>query len=82
YYYTDPVTITGENWFNFQYTTSLAGYAMDDWIRHHEDNHREEQQRLSYAAKIANVGAINSGQISSDPENIGAVAWPYQAEKG
>lgn len=82
YYYTDPVTITGENWFNFQYTTSLAGYAMDDWIRHHEDNHREEQQRLSYAAKIANVGAINSGQISSDPENIGAVAWTYQAEKG
>ncbi|MFB5760203.1 DUF5695 domain-containing protein [Paenibacillus medicaginis] len=82
YYYADPVTITGENWFNFQYTTSLAGYAMDDWIRYHESNRREEQQRLSYAAKIANVGAINSGQISSDPANIGAVAWTYQAEKG
>ncbi|MFE6079117.1 DUF5695 domain-containing protein [Paenibacillus sp. NPDC057886] len=82
YYYTDPVTITGENWFNFQYTTSLAGYAMDDWIRFHESSNREEQQRLSYAAKIANVGAINSGQISSDPDNIGAAAWTYQAEKG
>lgn len=82
YYYADPVTITGENWFNFQYTTSLAGYAMDDWIRYHENNRREEQQRLSYAAKIANIGAINSGQISSDPANIGAVAWTYQAEKG
>ncbi|WP_336758795.1 DUF5695 domain-containing protein [Paenibacillus sp. USHLN196] len=82
YYYTDPVTITGENWFNFQYTTSLAGYAMDDWIRFHEGSKREEQQRLSYAAKIANVGAINSGQISADPDNFGAASWTYQAEKG
>ncbi|MGC5772649.1 DUF5695 domain-containing protein [Paenibacillus pabuli] len=82
YYYTDPVTITGENWFNFQYTTSLAGYAMDDWIRFHESSKREEQQRLSYAAKIANLGAINSGQISADPENFGAASWTYQAEKG
>ncbi len=82
YYYADPVTITGENWFNFQYTTALAGYAMDDWIRYHENEDREVQQRMSYAAKIANVGAINSGQISADPENIGAVAWTYQAEKG
>jgi hypothetical protein len=81
YYYTDPVTITGENWWNFQYTVSLAGYAMDDWIRNHSLT-PEVEQRLSYAAKIANVGAINSGQISSDPANIGAVAWTYQAEKG
>ncbi|MDQ0114175.1 DUF5695 domain-containing protein [Paenibacillus harenae] len=81
YYYTSPVTITGENWWNFQYTVSLAGYAMDDWIRYHSTN-PEVEQRLSYAAKIANVGAINSGQISSDPADIGAVAWTYQAEKG
>ncbi|MCL6605569.1 MAG: Ig-like domain-containing protein [Paenibacillus sp.] len=82
YYYADPVTITGENWWNFQYTTSLAGYAMDDWIRYHAQGNREEEQRLSYAAKIANFGAINSGQISDDPENYGAAAWTYQAEKG
>ncbi|WP_256757033.1 DUF5695 domain-containing protein [Cohnella sp. WQ 127256] len=81
YYYADPVTITGENWWNFQYTVSLAGYAMDDWIRNNSAT-PEVEQRMSYAAKIANVGAINSGQISSDPANIGAVAWTYQAEKG
>jgi len=82
YYYADPVTITGENWWNFQYSTSLAGYAMDDWIRYHASSDREEQQRLSYAAKIANISAINSGQISGDPANYGAAAWTYQAEKG
>lgn len=82
YYYTDPVTITGENWWNFQYTVSLAGYAMDDWIRYHAADNREEEQRLSYAAKIANIGAINTGQISEDPDNYGAAAWTYQAEKG
>jgi len=81
YYYADPVTITGENWWNFQYTVSLAGYAMDDWTRTHSTT-PELDQRLSYAAKIANISAINSGQISSDPANIGAVAWTYQAEKG
>ncbi|WP_079409464.1 DUF5695 domain-containing protein [Paenibacillus ferrarius] len=81
YYYADPVTITGENWWNFQYTTSLAGYTMDDWIRNHSTT-PEVEQRLSYAAKFANVGAINSGQISSDAANIGAVSWTYQAEKG
>jgi len=81
YYYADPVTITGENWWNFQYTVSLAGYAMDDWVRNHSTT-PEVEQRMTYAAKIANVGAINSGQISSDPADIGAVAWTYQAEKG
>ncbi|OXM83922.1 hypothetical protein CF651_23185 [Paenibacillus rigui] len=81
YYYADPVTITGDNWWNFQYTTSLAGYAMDDWIRTNSTK-PETEQRLSYAAKIANVSAINSGQISSDPANIGAVSWTYQANKG
>lgn len=82
YYYADPVTITGENWWNFQYSASLAGYAMDDWIRYHAGTGREEEQRLSYAAKLANLSAINSGQISDDPANFGAAAWTYQAEKG
>ncbi|WP_227013992.1 DUF5695 domain-containing protein [Paenibacillus psychroresistens] len=81
YFYADPVTITGENWWNFQYTTSLAGYAMDDWVRNHSTT-PEVEQRMSYAAKIANIGAINSGQISSDAADIGAVSWTYQAEKG
>ncbi len=81
YYYADPVTINGEPWWQFQYTTSLAGYAMDDWVRNHSSS-PEAEQRLSYAAKIANVGAINSGQISSDPADIGAVSWTYQAMKG
>ncbi|MFD0671425.1 DUF5695 domain-containing protein [Cohnella sp. GCM10027633] len=81
YYYADPVTITGENWWNFQYSVSLIGYAMDDWVRNYSTN-PEVEQRMTYAAKIANVSAINSGQISSDPADIGAVAWTYQAEKG
>ena len=66
YYYADPVTITGENWWNFQYSTSLAGYAMDDWISNHSTA-PEVRTTLSYAAKIPNIGAINSGQISSIP---------------
>lgn len=81
YLYGIPVTITGENWWNGQYTASLAGTAIDDWVRHHSDQ-PEVEQRLSWAAKIANVSHINSGQISSHPDNIGAVAWTYQAEKG
>jgi hypothetical protein len=81
YYYADPVTITGENWWNFQYTAALAGYTMDDWTRFHSAT-PEVDERMNYAAKILNVGSINSGQISSDPANIGAVAWTYQAEKG
>ncbi|MFC5468014.1 DUF5695 domain-containing protein [Cohnella suwonensis] len=81
YFYTDPVTITGEPWWNFQYTVSLAGYAMDDWTRNHSTT-PEVEQRLSYAAKIANVSAINSGQISSDAADIGAVSWTYQSSKG
>ncbi len=81
YFYSVPVTITGEPWWNFQYTVSLAGYAMDDWVRSGSTN-PEFEQRLTYAAKIANVSAINSGQISSDPANIGAVSWTYQMTKG
>jgi len=81
YYYADPVTLNGENWWQFQYTASLAGYCMDDWLRHYSTT-PELDERLSYAAKIANVNAINSGQIDSDPANLGAVSWTYQAMKG
>lgn len=81
YYYADPVTITGEAWWNFQYTMSLAGYTMDDWTRYHSST-PELDERMTYAAKIGNVSAINSGQISSDPANVGAVAWTYQSELG
>lgn len=81
YLYSVPVTITGEPWWNFQYTVSLAGYAMDDWVRTGSTS-PEVDERLTYAAKIANVSAINSGQISSDPANIGAVSWTYQMTKG
>jgi hypothetical protein len=35
-----------------------------------------------YAAKLGNLTAINSGQISADPANIGTVSWTYQASKG
>ena len=81
YYYADPVTLNGENWWQFQYTASLAGYCMDDFLRH-QSTTPELDERLSYAAKIANVGAINSGQIDPDPANLGTVAWTYQAMKG
>jgi MYXO-CTERM domain-containing protein len=81
YYYADPVTLNGENWWQFQYTASLAGYCMDDWLRHHSTT-PELDERLSYAAKLANIGAINSGQIDADPANIGSVSWTYQAMKG
>lgn len=81
YFYSVPVTITGEPWWNFQYTVALQGYAMDDWVRNHSAN-PEIEQRLTYASKLGNLSAINSGQISSDPANIGAVAWTYQMTKG
>jgi hypothetical protein len=81
YYYADPVTNNGENWWQFQYTAALAGYCMDDWLRTYSTA-PEVDERLSYAAKIANIGAINSGQIDSTPANLGTVAWTYQAMKG
>jgi hypothetical protein len=76
------VSINGENWWDFQYTTALAGYTMDDWLRSGNSTQPEVDERLSYAAKLANVGAINSGQIDSNAANIGTVAWTYQAMKG
>lgn len=81
YFYSVPVTITGEPWWNFQYTVALQGYAMDDWVRNYSTK-PEIEQRLTYASKLGNLSAINSGQISSDPADIGAVAWTYQMTKG
>jgi hypothetical protein len=81
YYYANPVTNCGENWWNFQYTMALAGYCMDDYLRYYSTN-REVDQRMSYAAKMGLLSSINSGQISSASANIGTVSWTYQAEKG
>lgn len=81
YWYADPVSINGEGWWQFQYTAALAGYCMDDWVRSYSTT-PEIDERLSYAAKIANVSAINSGQIDSNAQNLGTVSWTYQAMKG
>ncbi|MCD8049179.1 MAG: DUF5695 domain-containing protein, partial [Clostridia bacterium] len=85
YFYANPVTICGENWWNFQYTASLAGYCMDDYLRNVSDASGEEKaiaERVNYAAKLANFTCINSGQIDADEENIGTVSWTYQSELG
>ncbi len=86
YYYADPTTICGDNWWQFQYTAALAGYCMDDWLRLQNNGMTETElataSRVNYAAKLANLTCINSGQIDADPANIGAVAWTYQAELG
>ncbi|MBQ3109964.1 MAG: hypothetical protein IJC69_02330 [Clostridia bacterium] len=86
YHYANPVTICGENWWNFQYTAALAGYCMDDYLRYVDCSMSEEEravaQRVNYGGKLANFTCINSGQIDSDIENIGTVSWTYQAELG
>lgn len=86
YLYANPVTICGENWWNFQYTASLAGYCMDDYLRYVDNNLTDDEravaQRVNYGGKLANFTCINSGQIDSDIENIGTVSWTYQAELG
>ncbi len=92
YWYSDPTTITGENWWQFQYSASLAGYTMDDYLNHTaalesgdtviSPARRAELQRLNYAGKVAGLATINSGQISNAPANIGASSWSYQAERG
>lgn len=86
YEYSVPVTNCGENWWQFQYSMSLVGFCMDDYIRYQNnglsDAEKAEAQRLSYAAKLGNLTCINSGQIDADAENIGAAAWTYQAEMG
>nr|MCR4746075.1 Ig-like domain-containing protein [Lachnospiraceae bacterium] len=87
YHYADPVTNCGENWWQFQYSASLIGYCMNDYLLHQDNEYessdaRAVAERMNYAAKLANLTCINSGQIDSDPENIGTVAWTYQAEMG
>lgn len=86
YHYANPTTICGENYFNFQYTASLAGIAMDDWLRVQVNGMSAEEMgeaaRVNYAAKLANLSVINSGQIHSDPANIGTSSWTYQSEMG
>ena len=86
YYYANPVTNCGENWWQFQYTMALAGIGLDDWIRLRDngmtDDERAVAARVNYAAKVGMISLINSGQIDSDPANIGTVAWTYQAEIG
>jgi MYXO-CTERM domain-containing protein len=81
YYYADPITNNGENWWQFQYTAALAGSCLDDFVRT-QSTAPEVDERLSYAAKLANVGAINSGQIDGSSANLGTVAWTYQGMKG
>jgi hypothetical protein len=81
YHYADPVTLNGENWWQFQYTAALAGAGMDDWVRSLSTSPALDE-RLAWAAKIANVSAINSGQIDGSSANLGTVAWTYQAAKG
>lgn len=86
YHYGNPTTICGENWWNFQYSASLIGYCMDDWLRLQNNGMSDEDRalasRTNYAAKLANLTCINSGQIDADPANKGTVAWTYQAELG
>lgn len=87
YEYADPVTNCGENWWQFQYSTSLIGYCMDDYLRLQDNEYTTAEakavaERENYAAKLANLTCINSGQIDSQAENIGASAWTYQAEMG
>ncbi len=84
YWYADPTTITGENWWQFQYSIALAGYTMDDYINHTSaletgtdavtPTERAELQRLNYASKLGAIANVNSGQISNVPANIGASA--------
>lgn len=84
YYYADPVFRGGESWWNFQYTASLAGSIMDDWLRYQDNGWDTDSsawaQRVNYAAKLSNFNAINMGQISAD--SVGAVSWRYTASKG
>lgn len=84
YHYSVPVFRGGEGWWNFQYTASLAGYIMDDWLRYQDDGRTQDQraiaQQRNYAGKISNFNAINMGQISAD--SIGSTSWRYSMYKG
>lgn len=83
FFYADPVFRGGEGWWNFQYTASLAGYIMDDWMRYETDGQTDSTgwaARMNYAAKLSNFNAVNMGQISD--KSIGSVAWRFNAYKG
>ena len=84
YQYADPVFRGGETWWNFQYTASLAGSIMDDWLRYQDNGWDNDSsawaQRVNYAAKISNFNAVNMGQISED--YVGNVSWRYTMSKG
>jgi len=84
YHYSVPVFRGGEGWWNFQYTASLAGYIMDDWLRYQDDGRSADQaaiaQQRNYAAKISNFNAINMGQISA--QSVGSTSWRYSMYKG
>ncbi|MCL2425713.1 MAG: hypothetical protein FWD05_05195 [Oscillospiraceae bacterium] len=81
-----PTFRGGESWWNFQYTTSLAGFIMDDWLRLRYDLHDWDDEsiawanRVNYAAKIGNFNHVNMGQISAS--NIGASSVTYSMRKG
>ncbi len=81
-----PVFRGGESWWNFQYTTSLAGYIMDDWLRFRYDLHDWDQDsiawanRVNYAAKTGNFNHVNMGQINEN--HIGAASVTYSMRKG
>ena len=82
YHYADPVFRGGEGWWNFQYTASLAGFIMDDYLRYQDDSTDSAQwsERLSYAAKLSNFNAVNMGQISAN--YVGDVSWRFTMYKG
>ncbi|MDR0594429.1 MAG: DUF5695 domain-containing protein [Bifidobacteriaceae bacterium] len=86
YHYADPVFIGGNSWWNFQYTASLAGSIMDDYLRYQGDvngftpEQKALAQRLNYGAKLSNFNSINMGQISS--RLIGTTSWRYTTYKG
>ncbi|WP_157802744.1 DUF5695 domain-containing protein [Compostimonas suwonensis] len=86
YHYADPAFIGGNSWWNFQYTASLAGSIMDDYLRYESDangftpEQRALAQRLNYGAKLSNFNSINMGQISS--RLIGTTSWRYTTYKG
>ena len=84
YHYADPVFIGGEHWWNFQYTASLAGSIMDDWLRYQDNGWDTASsawaERVNYAAKLSNFNAVNMGQISD--KSIGSVSWRYTMYKG
>ncbi|MBN2036840.1 MAG: hypothetical protein JW768_08875 [Chitinispirillaceae bacterium] len=79
YHYSDPGTQSG-TW-NQRYATALTSSILNDWTLNHSTT-PEIDLPLTYAAKTANVANINSGQINSDPANIGTSAWCYQRQKG